>query len=377
MKSVLIYSGSNYRAIIAFCRYAELNNIEVHIVSNGKDDLIKKTKYADKIIHTRVKNKLDVSELLHIKKKIKEQFSVSEFLVLPSTEFLNRFLVNNETVLASNNIFTGLCSKSLYSEISNKYSFGKLATKYGIKIPKEYPDKPIAFPYVVKPKKYFSTTNTVNTKPIIVNKTEDLSLIPKSLKTENIYYQEYVGGRSVYLLFHISASKNKYSVYSQENYLQQYNGRSMILCRSSNHYSDESLISPYLDLFFKEGFSGLVMVEVRIQENNIYMIEANPRLWGPSQLILDAKMNLFDNFALDNELISTASEQNYTPGVWYFWSGGLVENQYDNLKPDFINFGYKDFFENYHSIVSSDVYLKPDTIHLYFHEHKQKINHAN
>jgi hypothetical protein len=38
-----------------------------------------------------------------------------------------------------------------------------------------------------------------------------------------------------------------------------------------------------------EGFYGLVMIEVKEYDNQFYMIEANPRLWGPSQLILDAK----------------------------------------------------------------------------------------
>ena len=55
------------------------------------------------------------------------------------------------------------------------------------------------------------------------------------------------------------------------------------------------------------GYYGLIMIEVKIQDGEYYMIEANPRLWGPSQLILDAGMDLFHRFALDNGLI-----ENYT-----------------------------------------------------------------
>ena len=35
-------------------------------------------------------------------------------------------------------------------------------------------------------------------------------------------------------------------------------------------------------------FHGLIMIDLKKHNNNYFLIEANPRLWGPSQLILDS-----------------------------------------------------------------------------------------
>ena len=54
------------------------------------------------------------------------------------------------------------------------------------------------------------------------------------------------------------------------------------------------------------------------------MIEANPRLWGPSQLILDSGMDLFQCFAYDNKLIKKIETKHYPKLgalvllVWWF-----------------------------------------------------------
>ena len=46
------------------------------------------------------------------------------------------------------------------------------------------------------------------------------------------------------------------------------------------------------------------MVEVKHLSNKNYMIEANPRFWGPSQLFVDAGINLFEAFLVDNGLLN-------------------------------------------------------------------------
>nr|WP_288834194.1 hypothetical protein [uncultured Flavobacterium sp.] len=304
MKPVLIFSGANDRAIISFCRYAESKKIYYAIIANGNDDLIFLTDYKGKVIATREKNHLSIDKIVEYAELIKTKFSSEEVFILPSTEFLNRFLLSCKDSLDSFKISFGLCDNLLYSKISDKYEFGKLCHRYAILTPKEYQVKPNHFPYVAKPKKYFDKNQKVNTKPFIIyNKEVELDFL-KSVDVNEFYFQEYVSGKSIYLLFYFFRDKT-YSVFSQENYVQQSNGGSMIFSQSSNYHLNSSLVKPFSELFTQEGFHGLVMVEVKEYKDQFYMIEANPRLWGPSQLILDSNMTLFDDFSIENNLVSS------------------------------------------------------------------------
>ena len=118
---------------------------------------------------------------------------------------------------------------------------------------------------------------------------------------DQYYFQEYIAGSCYYLLYYFDKD-GSYSVYSQENLIQQSNGGSMILSKSSDIHNQE-ISKAYASLFVKEKYHGLIMVELKKFKNKFYMIEANPRFWGPSQLIIDASMDLLDRFMLENKLI--------------------------------------------------------------------------
>jgi len=371
LKALLIFSGSNDRAIIAFCRYAEIVKIDYAIVANGEEDLIFLTEYKKNVISIREKNHLSNDNILLYAEVVKSKFSVNEVLILPSTEYLNRFLLDNQIVLNSNNITFGLCNKELYQKISDKHDFGTLCKKYEIKTPKEFSYKPDVFPYVIKPKKYFNSKLQVNFKPSIINnvKEEQEFLLDKN-KSE-FYFQEYIGGKSIYLLYYFFKNGD-YTNYSQENLLQQHNGGSMILCKSSNYHQDPILMKNFTKLFLGEGFIGLVMVEVKLYKNQYYMIEANPRIWGPSQLILDAQMSLFNDFSIENKLIEKCNKKanEYINNTVYFWSGGLSETQKNNFEVIAHDYNKCDFISNYSKLLKCEIYLKKDTLQIYLHENK-------
>jgi predicted ATP-grasp superfamily ATP-dependent carboligase len=144
----------------------------------------------------------------------------------------------------------------------------------------------------------------------------------------------------------------------------------MIFCKSATYHLDQNLVSNYVRLFTENNFHGLVMVEVKYYNGMYYMIEANPRLWGPSQLILDAKMSLFDDFSLENELISKPSMQSadYLPSTVYFWSGGLAASQKKGYEVMFYDYEKEEFIRDYFSLVSNEVYLREDTTLIYLKE---------
>ena len=116
--SVLIFSGSNDRAVFAFCRLATIYNVKFFIIANGLDDLIFKSAYKNSVVFTRVKNELEVSTIVEISDKIKTNQEVNNVLILPTSEFLNRFLLDNRNQLENESIRIPLCSKSLYEKIS-------------------------------------------------------------------------------------------------------------------------------------------------------------------------------------------------------------------------------------------------------------------
>ena len=107
------------------------------------------------------------------------------------------------------------------------------------------------------------------------------------------------------------------------------------------------------------------MIEIKFYEGKYYMIEANPRLWGPSQLLLDSGMDLFYLFANDLGLITTTPKAQYKEGVKYFWSGGLFEDQLNGKTPVFHNYASNIFFTEYSAWCKADVYIKGDTFQIY------------
>ncbi|MCB0752605.1 MAG: hypothetical protein KDC52_14130, partial [Ignavibacteriae bacterium] len=166
-----------------------------------------------------------------------------------------------------------------------------------------------------------------------------------------------------YLLYFFS-SNGSYTVFSQENLIQQSNGLSIIAAVSSDIHNSE-ISKKYAKLLISEGFFGLIMIEVKLYNEKFYMIEANPRLWGPSQLILDSKMDLFHNFAIENGLLDSFHASEYLQGVNYLWTGGIIQDQIEKKNVAFHNYSPKHFFENYHKWILSDILNRDDTKQIY------------
>ena len=117
---------------------ATIYNVKFFIIANGLDDLIFKSAYKNSVVFTRVKNELEVSTIVEISDKIKTNQEVNNVLILPTSEFLNRFLLDNRNQLENESIRIPLCSKSLYEKISDKFSFNELCKKHGLNTPKQF-----------------------------------------------------------------------------------------------------------------------------------------------------------------------------------------------------------------------------------------------
>lgn len=367
MNKAIIFSGNNDRAIIAYCRFFEANKICFHIVSSGQNDLINLSEYKSKIIYERNSRELDID----LFKLIRDKIVISEnekIVIIPSSEFLNRFLVNNLNVLEDIDFLIPLVTKEIYSEISDKYTFGDLCGNYLIDTPKEYKSiNEINFPFVAKPKFYFIDGKLVNEKPLIIEDKNQLENFISKKQIKDFYFQEFIGGNSYYLLYYFDKLQN-YSVFSQQNLIQQDQGLSIIAAKSSDIHKNE-ITNKFANLLIDKKFRGLIMIEVKHFNNKFYMIEANPRVWGPSQLIIDSEMDLIYRFSVDYNLIDDLNlTYNYKLDTTYFWSGGLFNDSENKYKVAFHNYTSDDFIKEYNKWINNDIYLREDTLKLYLNE---------
>ncbi len=364
-KCVLVFSGFNQRAVIAFLRSLRVYKLDYAIIAKSQDDDIFLTDYKDKVLAVRNSIPLILEDLLSAIKKVKEKYQAEEYIIAPTTEALNRFLLENRLCFEKNGCVIPLVDMELYEMISNKYNFGKLCSENGIFIPQELDfSKKNSLPIVAKPKKYFSSIRKEILSPIIIKNSNELELFCKDYNTDDFYYQEFVDGKSIYLLYYFHRNGTVYK-FSQENLIQQPDGKSMIAAISSefhNTYESEK----YEKLFKKLNYFGLVMIETKQQNDKKYMIEANPRFWGPSQLFVDAGINFFGAFLHDFGFFKLYPIFNEKKGVTkYFWFGGLINTIKKNLKLDFYSNGEEYLIEKFPDLLNSDIYRRDDTKNIF------------
>lgn len=348
-KTIVVFSGFNQRAVIAFIRTLTKNGLDFSIVALSEDDPILLTEYKDRVSVVRNDKKLEINDLTRCLHIVKEQNNVDELFIVPSTEALNRFLLCNRKVFESIGCSIPLVDEDLYYRISDKKPFCDLCSKYGINVPREVEFNESSIPFVVKPKRY--DLAGALSSPIIVDSKQVYDSL--QFNERNSYCQEFLSGKSYYLLYYISKDKTVHRLL-QENLVQQPFGKSIIAARILQDTLDDE---KFVNMFLSEGYYGLVMVEIRIVDGQLYMIEANPRLWGPSQLFVDFGDNLFDCFLEDNgfEVIHNAQ---IDTNALYYWNGGMSGNVVYHNKTDF----------NFALFIEHDIYKREDTLGIYKQE---------
>lgn len=367
-KCIIIFSGYNQRAVIAFIRTLAKNNLCYAIIAKSEKDSILTTEYKDRVVAIRNNLPLVLEEILQVLKLVKQKYELDEYIIAPSTEALNRFILKNRICFENEGYTIPLVNNNLYELISDKYSFGKLCCENKILVPKEFNiNETIIFPFVAKPKAYFSNSKSEILNPVIIKNEDEKNSFVEKYNIEDFYFQEYINGKSIYLLYYFS-KKGKIFKFSQENFIQQPEGKSIVAAVSSNfHHSSES--KKYEDLFRKLKFFGLIMLEVRKSNNKCYMIEANPRFWGPSQLFVDANVNFFHAFLYDYKLISIEPKfKEPSEVIKYFWYGGIVDIFKKKKKLMFHQMNENKLMEQLPDWLLYDIYRRYDSINIFKEE---------
>lgn len=366
---IVIFSGYNQRAVIAFLRTLKKNQIESFcIIASGSSDTILRTAYRKKVIYIRKIKELDLTEILYALGLAAGCAEQKSMWIAPSTEALNRFLLQYREVFEKRGCMIPLPERKLYEQISDKEKFYRLCEEAGIAVPrkKNMAEKAdgLFVPLIAKPKAYLAFDGNVYDPVFLLTEQEYRAFLTGSSMTGFDLYEFLDGGISFYLLFYFAKSGNVFC-YSQKNLVQQQGGKSIIAACGADFHKKREVVEPYRNLFQKIGFQGLVMVEVRLVRDTYYMIEANPRFWGTSQLFCDIGYNFFELLLNDYGLLKKSGLSNNETDAVYFWSGGIKGSLLGHEELFWHEDGKQAVKERYEDFLRADVYKRDDTMGIY------------
>ena len=365
-----MFSGFNIRAVVAFCRFATRWKIPFHIVAVSENDPIFQTAYAKHVFLIRDSSELCDKQVLKWMNEIRTLNRLDRVVVLPTSEYLNRFLLLHRSTFEDAGHVIPLAESSLYDQLSDKKSFAEICQKHGLGIPREFDSQPVQLPFVAKPLRYASTKTGKQLKPwLITNEDEQAEFQGKEVEAD-FFFQEYVQGKSIYLLYYVSSTDSDVC-FSQENLIQQSNGGSIVAARTADaHFAP--VADDYLKMLKSLGFHGVIMVELKQTNGQYTMIESNPRFWGPIQFVIDQGVPIVRQFMTELGFDNMSKCQTVpvpNQDLLYFWSGGISEAAqplaFHNYTPD-------NFSNDYPMLICNDVFLRDDTIELYAQEFRKQ-----
>lgn len=362
-------SGYNFRGLLAFCRFARSRQRSIHLWAKDSTDPVFLTDYRRWVFATRESRDLDLECLIETLKKIKTQYGYKKILILPITEYFNRFILTHRNDLEEIGAIIPLVDLEVYETLSDKIKFRDLCREHGLEVPPEVEPVSGNLPLVAKPARY-DAQHPHQARPVIFKREEELNAFTPT-QPHDFFYQKFLIGESYYLFYSIGKDGSM-ACASQQNMLQQYGGRSIIAAQQSA-LEREKICGDYLNMLRHIGFFGLIMIEVMKTETGYAMIEANPRIWGPTQLIVDGGGELLLHYLRQYHVFLTNDHHHKIRSsnglVYYFWSGGIIQ---DAAMENYVYFhkgnSERKFFQTIHLYNTADVYMRTDSFPLYLKE---------
>ncbi|RYG88547.1 MAG: hypothetical protein EON59_04140 [Alphaproteobacteria bacterium] len=373
-KSWLVFSGGNDRAIFAFLRALRLCGERVHIVARTNDDRILRSTFRHDVAWVRPTHDLSLGVISECIDRVRAKAGPRKLVVLPSTEFLNTFLLRHRPKIEGMGCEIPLVDASLYMQLTQKRSASEFFSAAGLSAPREI-DLSAALnqPVVAKPYRNVSASGESLYPHLLYNRTALESFLRRH-DANDYFFQEFVSGESHYLLFHLSQEQGPDFIWSQRNLIQQPGGKSMLLAEPSTFHESETALR-ITQALRHAGFHGLGMVEIiRTPERDLF-IEMNPRIWGPLQFCLDQGQVLPQAFIGDILHGDPARHIHRRPRSRrkrYFWLGGLLETLSTDMKPTW-HTTMRSISLTIARNLACDVYLRKDSWRCFIHDLWQSL----
>lgn len=326
-KAFLVFGGGNDRAVIGFLRALRLCGKRAHVVARTAQDRILQTSYRRDVRWVRRDHTLSLEVFSECLAHVRTTSGQQRLVVLPSTEYFNAFILEHRAAIERMGCEVPLVDAALYETLTNKRTATRLFARAGVPPPEE-PDPAVGLqaPVVAKPRSNISTRGESLYPHLLITHAQ-LTGFLDTHDPDDYFFQEYVDGESLYLLFYLSPRSGREFVWSQRNLLQQPDGKSMLLAEASRFHESETAAG-ILGALRQAGFHGLGMVEVIHRGERHVFVEMNPRIWGPIQFCVDQRQPLLQAFVGDCLHADTSRFLHCLPRLRrrrYFWLGGLVQ----------------------------------------------------
>jgi len=320
----LLFAGSNDRAVLSLCRGFTRYGANFGLIGRGADDLLLRSAYADRFLGMRTSGTLTPTDLHAIINEARRRYGNRKWVICPTSEYLNRHLFEYRDALSANDVELAVCSEALYGQLSDKARFRAYCLDVGLSPPPLMEDADAAslpLPFVAKPSENVSPDDRI-LYPYLVRTERDRRRFLAEPARSTYYLERYMEGQSWYLLYYMGRS-GRWQAGAQRNLLQQGQGKSIVLARMEI-YPDSGLVERIAVRLRSDGYRGFIMVELRRNDREVVVIEANPRCWGPFQLALDANTGLLEAF-LNDYGYAVPMPESTAEGMHYLWTGGILK----------------------------------------------------
>jgi hypothetical protein len=352
---ILILSGANERAIVAACDSMMADGIGFSIIARPRNDPVARSHLARFVVAVRKSDTLDIDDLVRTLRQVRPSLP-ARLLYLPASEALNRLVLQHRERLEREcALEIPMPEREVYETLSDKSRFNALAQQFGIALPPALDDAVSpALPLVAKPRNEFSLLTGEKLYPeLIFTETQRSAFLARHAPDGAYFYQQYLDGASHYYLFFFDG-KARHAVLFQQNLAQQPNGKSIVVAQSCP-CPDPVFLDRISVCIASTGFFGFCMVEAMAVDDRSYLIELNPRLWGPMALALQAGFRikwLGDPAAMVQPLLPPARPVRYAylAGMWRARRNGGSLRWYPQ--------GRAQFIRHLLSFLREDVYLK-------------------
>lgn len=379
-KAFLVFSGGNDRAVLGFLRALRQCGRRAYIVARTRNDRILSTSYRRDVVCVRKSHGLDLEIFAACLEKAREAACGKTLVVLPSSEYFNAFLLEHRSRIEAMGCEIPLVDASVYNLLTNKGSASAYFAKGGIEVPREVTGSDCDPPVVAKPRNNVSHAG-LSLYPQLLMDANEVAAFHAQHEASAYFYQEYLQGESLYLLFYVPRRGGKAFAWSQRNLLQQPDGKSMLWAEPADLHRS-ALAASLIQLVRDAGFWGLGMIEVIRTADRDVFIEMNPRIWGPIQLVVDRRHPLLramigeallgdPNCFLETAPASVPRRSRRQ----YFWCGGLAHTLASFRRPSWHG-PRRRFIATAFAGLRNDVYLRADSWRCFILEMTDALNLA-